>query len=72
MDHVARYHQIGRRFADLSDAQLNRIWVEAFRACYDRRRTDQSSTWRDAEAELMLRRLPAAQAPGPGHDDEAH
>jgi hypothetical protein len=58
MDNVARYLQVGRRYARLGDNVLDKLWANAWCALHANHQADRWDDCMDAEAELMLRRRP--------------
>ncbi len=58
MDNLARYLQVGRRYARLGDTVLDKLWAGAWCALYARQEADRWDDCMDADAELMLRRRP--------------
>jgi hypothetical protein len=58
LENAIRYLKAGRRFAGYRDDKLKSVWTKVWRAYYDHDRTELWPYCIDADAELMLRRLP--------------
>jgi hypothetical protein len=64
LENAIRYLKAGRRFAGCRDDKLKSVWTKVWRAYYDHDRTELWPYCIDADAELMLRRLPRPSTGG--------